>query len=379
MLILKQLQKLAFDRVKAPGFDRSQTGPYCLCIKLLLLFLLVLMVACTNPPYRGRDVLGADEFVMDSYKIREGKLSILQMEGKSSEELSTAMLEDYEDTIHDGDILQVAINHPSRKDLAESVDQIGQTVGFSVTNGMLQLPDLEPIEVDGLTLGEARALIQERYREQIRGIDVFLAYKDRKERKVELAGLVSVPSVPVDGKRRLFETLAIAKVPTNANLFKSYVVRENQMLPVDLYKLLKEGDMKQNVVMRGGDKVYIADPCASNLMVLGEVGKEGIFGIPDGFMTLRQALAEAGGITSSGDRSYIQVIRGNIQHPKIYTLNWQHVVRLPNDSMLLIPGDIVYVAATPVTEWNRFVNQLLPTFIALDLITRGVRGIDISP
>jgi hypothetical protein len=28
-LIPKQLQELAFDRVKAPGFDRSQTGPYC--------------------------------------------------------------------------------------------------------------------------------------------------------------------------------------------------------------------------------------------------------------------------------------------------------------------------------------------------------------
>ncbi len=342
-------------------------------------FLLILTCACTNAPYRGNDVLGADEFVIDSYRIREGKFSILQMEGKSNDDLDPSLLEDYEDTINDGDVLNIALYHPSRKDLTDAVQHIGATVGFTVSNGMVQLPDLQPILVAGLTLSKARALIQEHYRMQIRDIDVFLAYKDRIERKVELAGLVGVPSVPIDGRLRLFETLAVARVPTNANLFKSYVVREDKMLPVDLYKLLKEGDMQQNVVMRGGDKVYIADPSASTLMVLGEVGKERVVEIPDGFMTLRKALAEAGGITTAGDRSYIQVIRGNIQHPKIYTLNWEHVVRLPNDSMLLIPGDIVFVAATPMTEWNRFVNQLLPTFIALELISKGIKGIDISP
>ena len=113
-------------------------------------------------------------------------------------------------------------------------------------------------------------------------------------------------------------------------------------------------------------------------MVLGEVGKEQVVDLPDGFMTLRKALAEAGGILPSGDRSYIQVIRGSILHPKIYTLHWEHLVRLPNDSMLLIPGDIVYVAARPLTEWNRFVNDLLPTFIGLDLVTKGINSIGIQ-
>ena len=136
--------------------------------------------------------------------------------------------------------------------------------------------------------------------------------------------------------------------------------------------------MTQNIVMRGGDKVYIADASASSLMVLGEVGKERVVDLPNGFMTLRQALAEAGGIPYTGDKAYIQVIRGNILHPKIYTLNWRHVIHLPSDSMLLIPGDIVYVAATPMTEWNRFVSQLLPTFIGLDLVTKGVKSIGVN-
>lgn len=348
---------------------------------LSILTALLFCSSCTNPPYRGSDVLGAEEFVMDSYRIREGKFSILQMEGKEFDQLNPHLLEEYQDTINNGDVLQIALYHPTRNDLTEAMRQIGQSVGFRVSDGYLHLPDLPPVRVEGLTLREAQDDIRELYREHIKDTDVFLTYKERLLRKVELAGLVNVPTIPVDGRLRLFEVMSTAKVPPNANLFKSYVIRENALLPVDLYKLLKEGDMSQNVVMRGGDKVYIAEPSASSLMVLGEVGKVSVVDIPNGFLTLRMAIAAAGGILSSGDKSYIQVIRGNILNPKIYTLNWEHVVRLPNDSMLLIPGDIVYVAARPLSEWNRFVNDLLPTFIALDLISRGVRGvgIDVTP
>jgi polysaccharide export outer membrane protein len=343
-----------------------------------MLLALAVISSCTNPPYRGRDVLGAEDFVMDSYRIREGKLSILSMEGKSCDELSTALLEEYQDVINNGDVLQIAVYHPTRSDLVESVQRIGQIMGFRVTDGKIFLPDLPGAYVEGLTLHQAQEKIESLYREQIKDVNVFISYKDRILRKVELAGLVQVPNIPVDGRLRLFEALSIAKVPTNANLFKSYVVRDNMLLAVDLYKLLKEGDMAQNVVMRGGDKVYIADPSASTLMVLGEVCKECVVDVPDGFMTLHRAIGQAGGILASGDKSYIQVIRGNILHPKIYTLNWEHVVRLPSDSMLLIPGDIVYIAARPLSEWNRFVNDLLPTFIALDLITKGIKSVGIE-
>jgi polysaccharide export outer membrane protein len=326
----------------------------------------------------GKDAVGADEFVMDSYKIRQGKFSILQLEGKNYEELTAGLLDEYQDVIQDGDVLYVAVYHPSRSDISAAIEAIGSTVGFRVTEGRIRLPDLDPITVKGLSLEEASQKIQTLYSSQIRDVQVFISYKDRLERKVELAGLVSIPTIPVDGKLRLFETLSKARVPSNANLFKSYVVRGQEMLPVDLYKLLKEGDMSQNIVMQGGDKIYIADPSASTLMVLGEVGKERLVDVPNGFMTIRQAIAEAGGIPYTGNKSYIQVIRGNILNPKIYTLTWDHVIHLPSDSMLLMPGDIIYVAATPITTWNRFMSQLLPTFVNIDLISKGIKGIGVN-
>ncbi len=343
-----------------------------------ILCILFSLCSCNRGPYTGSDQVGADELVMDSYKIRQGKFSILQLEGKEFIELSADLLCEYKDVIQDGDVLTVAVFHPTRSDIASSVASLSQAIGFAVVDGRVRLPDLEPITVANLTLEEAAQKIQESYSGEIRDVQIFLAYRDRLERKVELAGLVSMATIPVDGKIRLFEVLSKAKVPPQANLFKSYMIRKNEMVPVDLYKLLKEGDMSQNVVMRGGDKIYIADPSASTVMVLGEVGKEKLVDVPDGFMTIRQALAAAGGIPYTGNKSYIQVIRGNIMNPKIYTLSWDHVIHLPSESLLLMPGDIVYVAATPITEWNRFMTQLLPTFVNIDLISRGIKSVGVN-
>ncbi|NGX37229.1 MAG: hypothetical protein K1000chlam2_00383 [Chlamydiae bacterium] len=342
-----------------------------------LILLLFFAASCTNPPYKGCDVCGADDFVIDSYQVQEGKFAILEMEGKCHECLDEELLEEYLDVIHDGDLLHIAVHHPTRGDLAAAVSAIGQNVGYRVMDGKIHLPDLAPVMVEGLTPTEAKEKIECAYQKEIRDVEVFLSYKERESRKVELMGLVERPIIPVDGQIRLFEVLALAKVPHCANFFKSYVVRQGHLLPVDLYKLVKEGDMDQNIVMRGGDKIYIADQAASNLMVLGEVNKQRVIDLPNGFMTLRQALAEAGGIPITGDKRYIQVIRGNIVHPKIYTLNWEHVVRLPSVSLLLIPGDIVYVASTPLTEWDRSVNQILPTLVGLDLILRGSKNVGI--
>ncbi|MDP1607841.1 MAG: hypothetical protein Q8L98_00845 [Chlamydiales bacterium] len=334
---------------------------------------LILLVASCSGPYMGKDVFGADEFVLDSYKIREGKFSILELEGKEYEPLQEEFLEPYKDVIREDDVLQIALYHPKRSDIVQAVASIGQSVGYRVVGGAVSLPDLPPICVEGLTLEAARQAIQACYQTQIQDMEVFVAYKDRMVGKVELAGMVQISSVAVDGKIRLFDVLSKAKVPPEANLFKSYLAREGRLVAVDFYKLLKEGDMTQNVVMRGGDKVYIAEPSAASLMVMGEVGRERVIHLPHGFMSLRHALAEAGGILFTGDRSYIQVIRGNICQPKIYTLSWEHVIHLPNDSLLLMPGDIVYVASKPITEWNRFISQLLPSFtMGQQCVTWGV-------
>lgn len=330
--------------------------PYLACL-IMLLF----CSACTRPCH-DYAVMGADEFVTDSYTIRQGKFAILEMEGIYVDELPQDAMLEYKDVIAEDDILNIVIYHPKRKDLMESFQFINTSVGgFKVTEGKIDLPDLPPLEIAGLTLEEARGYIQAAFRDQIQDVEVFVTYEDRLTRKVELTGMVAHSTVPVDGKIRLYEVIANAHIPTDANLFMSYVIRDGCPLAVDLYKLVNEGDMCQNIVMRGGDKIFIANKTDSNVMVMGEVNVPKPVHLPYGFMSLREALVHAGGIPFTGNKHHIQVIRGNLECPKIYVLAWEHIIHLPNDSLLLMPGDTVYVTATPITEWNRFISQLLPS------------------
>lgn len=337
-------------------------------MKFFFLFLSVLyLFSSCDRPYSGFEMQGPDQFVIDSYKIRGGKNSILEMQGKIVHDLPKDSMEEYKDLIHEDDILRIVLHHPTRQDIASIVNQIGSTVGYPIENGMISLPDLAPVFIRELSLEEAARKIEEKYLGQAQDVEVFLGYRDRLIRKVDLMGMTQTPAMPVNGKLRLYEALALAKIPQQANLFMSYVVRNNELLPIDLNKLIKEGDMSQNIVMRGGDKIYIADLEDAKIMMMGEVGYPRSISLPVGHMSLREALVRAGGIPFTGDKKYIQVIRGDLTKPKIYLLNWNVIVNLPNDSLLLMPGDTVYVSAKPITEWNRFISQLMPSF-------QGIQG-----
>jgi len=306
--------------------------------------------------------MGADEFVMDSYTIRQGKFAILEMEGIEVDEIPEEAMCEYRDVIAEDDILNITVYHPSRKDLMNSMQFINEaTGGFRVIDGEVSLPDVPPVNILGLTLEEARRKITEVFQEQVQDVEVFVSYRDRLSRKVELTGLVGAPTVPLDGKIRLYEVIAKSHIPTPANFFMSYLLREGRPVAVDMHKLINEGDMTQNVVMRGGDKIYIANPADSAVMMMGEIGSPRPIFLPYGFMSLREALVQAGGIPYTGNRNNIQVIRGNLKCPKIYVLSWQHIIHLPNDSLLLMPGDTVYVSEKPITQWNRFIAQLMPS------------------
>ena len=328
---------------------------------LLLAFSLLTFTACCCPMC-DYPIMGPDEFVVDSYQVKQGKFAILEMEGICTEEITPEAMEEYKDVIAEDDILNIVLYHPKRKDLMEAILFINKNVGgFRVSNGFVDLPDIPPVEVSGLTLDEARDKLQEKYREQVQDVELFVTYQDRLMRKVELSGMVAHANVPVDGKKRLYDVLANAHIPSDANLFLSYIVRDGAPLAVDLYKLINEGDMSQNIVMRGGDKIFIANKLDSSVMVMGEVNNPRPVHLPYGFMSLREVLVHAGGIPFTGDKRHIQVIRGNLPCPKIYILAWEHIIHLPNDSLLLIPGDTVYVSAKAITEWNRFISQLLPS------------------
>ena len=135
--------------------------------RIILSALLIFFFSSCSGPYMGKDLFGADEFVLDSYKIREGKFSILEMEGICSEELEEECLDEYQDKIHEDDVLQIALYHPKRLDIVQAVQSIGSSIGYRVAGGQIRLPDSPPLYVAGLTIEEARKKIEDHYTLQI--------------------------------------------------------------------------------------------------------------------------------------------------------------------------------------------------------------------
>ena len=327
-----------------------------LCIYLVTFFYFILFTSCSHGS--SQQVFGAEEFVMDSYQIAEGKFAILEMQGKSFAALDETCFEECADAVEDGDLLDITLLSKENPSLEKK--------GHLVQNSSVFFPEIGRVFVGNLSLNQIAQKLSEKL-----GSEVLVSYKKRSSNKVELMGEVDISSIELDGKLRLFDALSKAKISAQADLFSSYLIREDKQLEVDFYKLLVEGDMGQNIVLKGGDKIYIGTLGASNVLILGEVVSEKILPIPNGFISLREAIASAKGIPFTGDKSYIQVIRAGIACPKIYLLNWDHILHLPNQSLLLMPGDIVYVASNPITEWGRFISQVVPSFSSSEILLKG--------
>lgn len=322
------------------------------------LSLLLFLSSCVSPVYENT-TYGIEEFAADSQQIQKGKFAIFAFEEKETICYPEAR-HLCDDLVIDGDELSVTLFCPNRPDRVHAVETINARVGFRVHEGFVSLPFLHPIEVSGLTLSEVTDRLHEAYCAELQNAKVFVNFKKRRDRFVQIIGARNT-TISVDGRMRLSEVMAKAEFPIHANLFKSYVMRDGEQLPIDLYKLIHEGDNSQNIVMQGGDQIFIANATDATVMVTGEVGRPIVLPVLYGSITLREALAQAGGISFTGNKNCIQVIRGALPCPKIYVLEWKEMMLTPNQSLLLIPGDVIFITERPITQWNRFIDQLQPS------------------
>lgn len=327
--------------------------------KYLVIFVIFLMNLEAEVCQEQR-IFDAEEFIKDSEFIHsQGKAAIQSLQGKSFEEIPREAKLNYIEQISEGDLLQIVLFHPKRRDLMETFFSVNENIGgFLVTDGAITVPHAGKLQVVGLSLVEVKNALKMLFQKRLKDVDVFVTFKQKRSNRVEITGMASNPFITVNGKIDLYEVLSKANLHSDANLFASYVLRNEKILPIDLHRLIKEGDLSQNIVMKGGDKIYIASPLDQFALVMGAVGVQRPIPLPSGFISLREALVVAYGVPYVGDKNHIQVIRGGTVTPKIYTLAWDCLIHEPNKNLLLIPGDVVYVSLKPITEWNLFLQQL---------------------
>ncbi len=299
---------------------------------------------------------------------------------KPAEPLDPALLEPNGDffRLGPGDKLEIEV-------MGQADTQSTATVG---PDGKIYYYILPGIDVWGLTLAEARERIGQELRRFIRSDPaVAISLRYVASQRVWVLGRVNTPGIhTLGGPTTLLDAIAqsgglatagsvsgaaarsgAASAPASgggpetADLSRAFVLRQGKVLPVDFNKLLREGDVTQNIYLEPDDFIFLPGMRTSEVHVLGAVAHPQSARM-SGSLTLAQAVALAGSTVPDAYVSHVAILRGSLAEPRMGIVDLGDIVRGRAADVRLEPGDIVYVPYTPYRTLNRYANLVLDTF-----------------
>lgn len=254
------------------------------------------------------------------------------------------------------------------------------------SDGFISLKRLGEVEVEGLTLEGVRKLLLEILKDYIHvNPKLSVIPVQIKEAQVNILGEVVNPGVySIEGSMRLLDVISAAggiavlelendKIEI-ADLDSAYIVRENQILPVDFNKLIINANFAHNILLQDKDYIYIPSLASKQVYLLGEVGTPGKYMLSKN-LSISKLIAQAGGVEDSSHNN-IFVIRGNLKEPEVYKVNFNKILRRGFNDFLLKRDDIVYVPKNAITMYNDVINKILPTLNLLTSSTGAFINVD---
>ncbi len=249
-------------------------------------------------------------------------------------------------------------------------------------NGELYFPMVGNIKAAGLTIPQFRESLTRQLSKYIKDPQVEVDVAGFRSQKVFVAGEVKLPGVVAisDVPLRITDAIGQAGGATlEADLYSVVLTRGKISEKVDLNRVYYGGEISANIVLKNGDILSIPDRQARKVYVLGEVGTaSGInqarsYVMRRGRMSLSEVLADAGGLnpfSSAAGKVFVMRADSNGE-PIIYQLNASSAESLVMaDKFTVQPRDVVFVSPTDITEFGRFIGQLLPISSATQAVTK---------
>ena len=186
------------------------------------------------------------------------------------------------------------------------VELFGKKVGrYSLPvdrDGRLHLPDLEPIEVAGLSFDRARTGIEQRIDHEMIGVRVSVTMGPLRSIQVFVTGDVNNPgSYTVSGLSTITNALFAAGGISNVGSLRKVELKRRGVLVsrLDLYALLLKGNSSGDVRLQAGDVVFVA-PVGATAAIGGEVRRPAIYEVREG-TTVGDLIDLAGGLAPQAD------------------------------------------------------------------------------
>jgi polysaccharide export outer membrane protein len=238
--------------------------------------------------------------------------------------------------------------------------------GFVVDyQGRIQFPFAGLLPVEGLTEEAARALLTNKLARYIANPNITLRVQSYRSKRVYIDGEVKQPGLQAinDIPMTLVEALNRAGgLLPSADQSRIALERGDARYGINLRDLVQKGINPGSIMLAHGDVVRVHSRDESKVFVSGEVVTPKALTMHNGRLTLNEALGETGGISPlSGDARQIYVVRKTPERTRVFQLDARLTGSLAMaETFELRPKDVVYVAASPLANWNRHLSMLFP-------------------
>jgi polysaccharide export outer membrane protein len=277
----------------------------------------------------------------------------------------------YEYRVAPHDVLSVIVwDHPELT-IPAGEFRAAEATGHPISaDGTMFYPHVGVLRVAGMTLPEIRKILSERLTKYVTNPQLDVKVAVFRAKKVHVTGEVREPGpMPVtDVPLRVQDAIAFAKGLTpEADLRRVTLSRGGTSHALDLQALYEQGDLGQNWLLQDGDVIHVPDRSRNKVYVLGEVRRPSSRVMVKGRMNLAEAIGDAEGFDpTTSNPGAVFVVRGHYERPEVFRLDADSPDALLLASKFeLLPQDVVFVAATKLTTWNRVILQILPTIQAI--------------
>jgi len=267
-----------------------------------------------------------------------------------------------------GDVLTV--NVPGLIDSYGNDEKTQNYQGFRVSSsGKILLPLVGAVEVDDLTVEEIQSLLTKEIKTYIKKPMVTVEIRDFKSQPLYLLGKFNNPGLHyMDRPTSVLHGISMGKgLNDQANLRSARLLRSEQVQPVDIYHLLYNNDLRQNVQLRPGDTIFVPGNEEQQVFVFGQVDNPGPVQMVNGRLNLLQALSTAS-VGSGSSKSYpydqerVRIIRSlSPTHGQLMVVDMGEMMDGHAMPMPLMNGDIIYVPTNAAGTWNETISQILPS------------------
>ena len=268
-----------------------------------------------------------------------------------------------------GDILQIIVwDHPELTTPAgqfRDAETSGQQVG---DDGYLFYPYVGMVKAAGMNIAALRDVLTERLSAYIQNPQLDVRVVGFRSKRVYVVGEVQTPGVlPLnDVPLTIADAISLSGGLTeNAHKSGVNISRDGRVYEIDLKALYDHADSSQNLTLQHGDIVNVLDRSQQKVFLMGEIRNPSSVEIINGQLSLAAAIGEAGGVNQiSADSGGIYVVRNTDKdQPEIFHLDARYATgMLLAERFAMQAQDVVFVDTAGVSQWNRVINQLLPSF-----------------